>query len=394
MIKISAKVTVTLILTTACVVSTLAGEGIWNSPRRITEFPSTASVPDLASGPFGKLHLVWYDDRDGNFEIYYKEWYEGGWSEVERLTCAPGESVRPQVASDPFGRVHVVWHDERDGDFEIYYKNRDGTLWSGDQRLTFDGHNQSYPSVAADAVGDVHVVWSDLRIASDNSEIYYLRGDGFMWESELRLTESEGFSSKPAVAAGPDGLVHVTWYDTREGVREVFYKYWDGVAWSPDERVSDSLSGSWYQNMAVDEDGNLHVVWLDRQDGNWEVYYRRRASGGGWQDIERISFDEGRAAECEVCVDSSGRVHVVWRDNRDGNLEIYYAAFTGSRWTGETRLSFTSQPSKRPTIGVDGDDRIIVVFMDDRDGDTGLFQVKGRLPYLDTDTGRDVRDSR
>jgi len=380
-----------LLLLCGCVLAAAGhAEGVWSGASRLSGFPSNSWVPDMVHSPDGLVHVVWYDSRDGESEIYHMEWDGAAWTDEERLTFSTGESARPQVATDPWSRVHVVWHDKRDGDFEIYYKMRDGIDWTADQRITFDPEYQGYPSVAADPSGQVHIVWSDARVPG-YSDIYYRRGDGLAWEPELRLTESEGFSSKPSIAAGPDGKVHVAWYDSREGVYEVFYKLWDGQEWSEDERVSDSLTMSWYQNMAVDSSGNLHLVWLDKKDGNWEVYYRKRGEYG-WEDEVRLSHNDARAGNPEVTVDSGGRVHVVWRDFRDENLEVYYTGFHANedRWTNETRLTFSPEPSRRPSVCVDADGRIIVAFMEDREEDTGLFCIKGRLPELTADGERDI----
>ena len=77
------------------------------------------------------MHVVWHDDRDGNDEIYYKLSLDGGvsWGSDIRLTSDPGLSYSPSVAvsSSPHtADVHVVWEDNGDGNFEIYYK-RDPT---------------------------------------------------------------------------------------------------------------------------------------------------------------------------------------------------------------------------------------------------------------------------
>jgi hypothetical protein len=72
------------------------------------------------------LHIVWEDFRNGNDEIYYRRITsrEGpGWDPVEtRLTSDGATSWDPSVATDRSGNVHVVWADNRDMNFEIYYK--------------------------------------------------------------------------------------------------------------------------------------------------------------------------------------------------------------------------------------------------------------------------------
>jgi hypothetical protein len=112
------------------------------------------------------------------WEIYYAQSEDGGrsWSAVTRLTHARGTSLRPSLAATG-DDLHVVWFDGRSGDTEIYYKrSRDaGRTWGPDVRLTHSRAEASLPSIAVDD-GVVHVVWSDTR--DGNPEIYYKRSAG------------------------------------------------------------------------------------------------------------------------------------------------------------------------------------------------------------------------
>jgi hypothetical protein len=121
-------------------------------------------MPSLAvSSP--TVHVVWHDYRDGNWEIYYKRSPNGGisWETDTRMTDAIGDSDYPSVAVSG-SVVHVVWYDSRDGNYEIYYKrSTDGGInWEADTRLTnYDGESD-HPSVAVSG-SVVHVVWRDKR---------------------------------------------------------------------------------------------------------------------------------------------------------------------------------------------------------------------------------------
>jgi hypothetical protein len=118
---------------------------------------------------------VWNDSRDGNAEIYYKRSINRGlnWGADVRLTNNPGGSGFPSVKS--FGSaVHVMWYDSRDGNNEIYYKRstNEGVNWGADTRLTNNSATSAHPSVSI-ALSSVHVVWEDNR--DGNNEIYYKR---------------------------------------------------------------------------------------------------------------------------------------------------------------------------------------------------------------------------
>jgi len=72
------------------------------------------------------VHVVWCDGRDGTSgdEVYYKCSSDGGttWSSDTRLSANDNlQSRHPSIAvADP--GLHVAWYDNRDGNNEVYYK--------------------------------------------------------------------------------------------------------------------------------------------------------------------------------------------------------------------------------------------------------------------------------
>lgn len=69
------------------------------------------------------VYLVWYGNKDGNWEIYYRHSLDGGatWEPEMRLTTDGSSSMNPFIAASG-SKVHVVWADNRPGNWEIYYK--------------------------------------------------------------------------------------------------------------------------------------------------------------------------------------------------------------------------------------------------------------------------------
>jgi len=161
----------------------------WGADIRLTDATGNSKEPSIAvSG--NNVHVVWYDSRDGNEEIFYKRSTDGGatWEVDRKLTTkALGNSDNPSIAVSG-NTVHVVWYDNRDGNPEIYYKRSTdgGNTWGADTRLTNAAGNSYTPSIAVS--GDtVHVVWHDNR--DGNEEIYYRRSidGGTTWGPDTRL---------------------------------------------------------------------------------------------------------------------------------------------------------------------------------------------------------------
>lgn len=322
------------------------------------------------------VHAVWYDGRDGNSEIYYKRSPDGGtsWGPDTRLSDFPDESLHPSIAVTG-SNVHVVWHDYREGNWEIYYKrSTDGGIsWGSDFQLTYNDSVSSMTSVAVFG-SIVHVVWLDHR--DGNGEIYYKRSPdgGVSWGTDTRLSDFPSESHKPSVAVS-DSNVHVVWHDHRNGYYEIYYKRSTdgGMTWEMDSRLSYTSSSSLYPSVGVSI-SNVHVIWIDYRHGNIEIYYRRSPDGGiSWGAETRLTDNPADRGLSSIAV-SGSFIHVVWKDNRDGNSEIYYknSIDGGTSWGTDTRLTDNSANSANTSVAVSGSS-VHVIWHDDRDGNNEIY---------------------
>ena len=266
------------------------------------------------------------DTRDGNYEIYYKNSTDGGssWGTDTRLTNNTAYSYRVSVSLSS-SVVHIVWYDFRDGNDEIYYKNSTdgGTSWGTDTRLTNSSGSSYYPSISVFG-SVVHVSWHDTR--DGNREIYYKRSTdgGVSWSSDTRLTNDTAYSYYSSIGIS-GSVVHIVWSEFRDGNYEIYYKRSTdaGTSWGSDTRLTNYVAESGYPSISV-SGSNVHIVWHDLRAGNWEIYYKRSTDGGtSWGIDTRLTNDPAYSWGPSVLAYGSV-VHVVWRDFRDGNDEIYY----------------------------------------------------------------------
>ncbi len=198
----------------------------WGADLRLT---NTATISEFAciSVSGANVHVTWEEETSGDwtYEIHYIRSSDGGntWGNDTRITWDDDESLNPCIAAHG-NFIHLSWYDDRDGNDEIYYtQSLDGGLsWGTDTRLT-NAVNTSYrPSVCTDGQ-NVHISWIDYR--DGNNEVYYIKSsnNGTDWELELRLTNNSAYSWRSSIAlAGP--VVHVIWEDTRDGNYEIYYK--------------------------------------------------------------------------------------------------------------------------------------------------------------------------
>jgi hypothetical protein len=313
----------------------------WGADTRLTNASNDSWNPSVSvSGQL--VHVVWMDRRDGNYEIYYKRSTDGGvsWGADTRLTNNPAISGGPSVSVSG-AVVYVAWHDSRNGGNEIYYKRSTdgGSSWETDTRLTNDPANSIWPSVSVFGQA-VHVVWFDSRNGA-HPEIYYKRSTdgGISWGADTRLTNDPAISAYPCISVSGQ-VVHVVWYDERDSNYEIYYKRSTdgGVNWGAETRLTNSTYLS--QNPSVSASGQaVHVVWFELLGGNYEVYYKRSTDGGvSWEADTRLTNDPAYSTGCIVSV-SGAVVHVVWTDLRDGNSEIYYKRNPSGNPVGITNIN-------------------------------------------------------
>ncbi|MEO8209516.1 MAG: hypothetical protein ABI840_03060 [bacterium] len=352
----------------------------WQSDVRLTNNAAnsfmSANNENCVASSGDVVHVIWFDNRDGNSEIYYKRSTDAGknWSSDLRLTYNAAASGFPTTAVSG-SVVHVAWEDYRDGNNEIYYKrSSDGGLtWGPDTRLTNNWANSVNASLSVSDLF-VHLVWRDER--DGNREIYYKRSidGGVTWGYDTRLTYNSYLSQFPSISVY-NYDVHIVWEENRDGNNEIYYKGSQdgGVCWGPDTRLTNNWANSYSPDVSV-FGSVVHVVWFDDRDGNAEIYYRHSTDeGASWCPDTRLTYNSAASRLSSISASSSS-VHVFWQDYRDGNFEIYYkrSLNEGNNWGADTRITNNSSTSIFPFVSVSGT-VLHIIWEEYRDGNPEVY---------------------
>jgi len=268
------------------------------------------------------------------------------WNPEVRLTNIPGQSWGPRITAFN-GILHVVWFEYPDFNHpEIYYSRStdNGNSWSIPINISNNITRANiHPSVAADASG-VYVFWSS---DSETGETFFKRSTdgGVTWqESEQQLTYSSGYSRATDILADRQGIIHLVWYDNREGYSGVYHRQScdHGVNWTAEERVTqfDGVVDNEDPRIIQADDNNFYILFRSSRDGEpqggmppYDMYLLRGEgricpSNIKWlYPAQRVSYtlpDEySNNYHGTISAGNGGRIHMAYWDEKASNNVIY-----------------------------------------------------------------------
>jgi len=102
-------------------VEKVPGEG-WSVPEDLGGAVGGSGRFAIGEGKDGDLYLVWDDLWEGDREILVStRTPDGTWSPTSNISRAQGDSTLPALAPGGDGSIHVVWRDDSPGNGEIFY---------------------------------------------------------------------------------------------------------------------------------------------------------------------------------------------------------------------------------------------------------------------------------
>lgn len=354
--KIASITAIVLVTSISLISLNVVGERTWSEDNRLTFDPSSSNFPRVVVDSNNNIHVIWADDRDDNYEIYYAKLDSEGNKIIEdkRITNAPSYSWFPDIAVDNEDNLHIVWIDYRDGRSAIYYTklDNDGTKLLSDKRLSISNigivqpeqadlameHNDAFlndvehnPTIAVDKNDRVHIAWSALSEENvdigSNYEIYYalLNSDGITLMNNVRITYAPSESDNPKIALDSFNNVCLVWDDNRNGNFNIYYtKFSKREVIVPEELITNNTSNSREPSIAVDVNDNVIISWGDNRDEdsnqkNYEIYYSKLDKGGNFLvKEERLTYSLGDSYYPTIAIDSNNGVYIAFHDSRNG----------------------------------------------------------------------------
>ncbi len=286
--------------------------GGWTAPVNASHTGQANLMPAIAADASCTLHAVWSDGSPGNDAIFYasKGCDAGAWSAAERVSHTAGRSWAPVVAADAQGGVHVAWHDLTPGPTEIYYAEKPaGGAWSDSQRVSKTIGGSVFPALAVDRRGTVHLAWQDSVTASAPpfQILYAARPAGGAWSESRQLSRGAANAESPTLAVGPEDDLHVAW-DTSDthGLLYVTRPAPD-MGWTAPMTVTAIAPGTIYPfpALAAGPDGTIHLLWGDAGLSN--IFYSAAARPPIPDEHVLVLDEDGFAVE-GACIYRDGQL--------------------------------------------------------------------------------------
>ena len=279
---------------------------------------SSAKHPRLAAGA-GLVCAVWqsFDPEAGSDRVGVAINRDGAWSEPAFVGTG---AFRPRVAVDPAGTAWIVWSvpGQRGGGAAAFVAARhaDGRL-EPPTRLMDGVAPTAWPDVAVDPSGRVWVAWVDRRGLS------VMAREDAGWSVPQLAVEGDRLY-RPALALGPNGIVHVAFDRFVGGRYDVFATSGRDGAWEQPERLS--TADGWAANVALASDagGALWASWHTIGDRADIACYVASCSvpEGRWAAPRQVVRRRAFTAGCSIAVSPEGTPVIVYSWGRSVHARL------------------------------------------------------------------------
>ncbi len=239
-----------------------------------------------------------------------------------------------------------------------------GRTWSKPIDISITPGVSAEPAIAIGPDDSINVVWSDTTKGDKNRDIYYAcsRDGGKTWRPPIDISNTAGASSEPALAIGPEGIVHATWADTSSNSGEtkpdIYYAQAKKDSWTTPVNVCKSLRISSHPTLVCSRD-KIFLAWSDnsRKVNAPDIWLLIGSPAGIFGTVSNISDTPGVSTEPRAAVRGNDLV-IVWTDFNTAAKTTSICAISTTDTTGDfapwINLSNAQDRAIHPDVTISG----------------------------------------
>jgi hypothetical protein len=266
----------------------------------------------------------------------------------------------------------VAWYDQRDGNAEIYMRllDAEGQPAGPERRLTRSSEDSYEASIEQFGDGLAIAWYEQSGQGLQTAKLGLWSRDGTnRWVHSFRRS-----TRNPVVQANAKGLFCAWVQAEADGGEAVFAGWWDGSGkpQSAPVRLGPASKTTWNLNAAIDGTGVGWVVYDAEVETSASEVYIARADGFATGAVRLTMDDNAPSKYPDLSIAADGRAALSWQDERDGNVEVYLITGSPTDLTGEIdkrsrRVTNTSGESSGAYLSWNGD-RLGLVWSDKTPG--------------------------
>ena len=217
----------------------------------------------------------------------------------------------PDIAAATDGTLWLAWMSHSAERDEINLRQRSNGKWSNVLLVPGGSGDVWLPQVAVDSANRPWVVWSARR--NDNWDIFARRYDppSESWDDLVRISDHRLPDIYPNLASR-DGQLAVAWQGFRGRESDIFLKTLSDGEWSEEVTVSSRPGNDWSPSVALDSDGAAWVAYDSYRNGNYDVFLAAFRDGRAMANEIAVAKTPLFEARASVAVDPDDRVWVAW----------------------------------------------------------------------------------
>jgi hypothetical protein len=290
-----------------------------------------------------------------------------------------GNSILPKIAVSEDGEsIYLVWQDASTENNEILFASSqdEGESFGEPINISNSEGSSSSPQVAASG-DNIFVVWQESGAANDVFLAFSADGGSTFSEPVNVSNTTEDFSTSPQVALSEDSVSVVWQEDSSENLEVLFAS---GDIADPDfeqvVNVSNTTDDSVSPQIALSDDGSIFVAWQESAPSSSDIFLASISSGAGnfTEPINVSNIGEGVASSPRM-VATGGSIYLVWQRFAEGNSDVFFASSSDAITFNVTNISENEGASVSSSLITDGSQDIIYITWADNTDTAGAFDV-------------------